>query len=162
MLFLGRQVYWLFVGIAGFIAGVALAADLLQEEPFVAMTAAAVTGVGGAVMAMLMQRVALDGAGFVTSGYSLLTFLHTFGLDVGELTWVVFLVGGILGVLLILTSLENALVFLSVVTATSLIITSIQLPPVLEKVAYIGLILLGLAVQMGLMHNSGEARMKRA
>jgi hypothetical protein len=162
MLFLGRQFYWVFVGVAGFILGLTLASDLLLEEPMVAAAAAAVTAISGAVGAILMHKVAIDGAGFITSGYALLGFLNTFKLDVGELTWVVFLIGGVLGVLLVLASLQNALVFLSVLTATTLILESVQLSPTLEKVAYVGLVLIGLAIQMGIMQNSDEAQVRHA
>jgi hypothetical protein len=162
MLFLGRQLYWVFVSVAGFILGITMAADLLQDEPVVAAAAASVTAAGGAVLALLMQKVAIDGAGFITSGYALLGFLNTFKLDVGELTWVVFLVGGVLGVLLVLASLNNALIFLSVVTAATMILESVHLSPTLEKLAYVGLVLMGLAVQVGMLQGGDEMETRRA
>ncbi len=58
LLFFGRSLYWLFVGIAGFLAGVQLADVVLADQSQVIRVLAAVAaGALGALVAMLAQRV---------------------------------------------------------------------------------------------------------
>ncbi|MGH2538121.1 MAG: hypothetical protein ACRDHL_12055 [Candidatus Promineifilaceae bacterium] len=149
-LLFGRQVYWLFVGVAGFILGAIVLADYIND-PLLTSVGAVVTAAGGALLAFIMQKLALDAAGFITSGYALSGIIQLFGVPVGELDWLVFLVGGIFGALLIMTMLDNALIVLSALTAATLIVQSVDLYSPLDKLLFIGIILIGIAVQVGLV-----------
>jgi uncharacterized membrane protein YuzA (DUF378 family) len=151
VLLFGRQVNWLFVGVIGFLLGANLAGMILGEESTLTIAFSAITGLTGMLMAVFMQKLALDAAGFLASGYALAGLLNFAGIDVGELTWLVFLIGGVIGALLVLTWSNWALIILSSLTAAHLIIGAFDLTPPLDKLAYIGLILLGIAVQSAML-----------
>src|SRR5438445_13833216 len=64
ILFFGRKLFWLCVAAVGFAAGVEVAPQLVHEaSPIVALIVAIVLGVIGAVLALLLQNVAIPVAG---------------------------------------------------------------------------------------------------
>jgi uncharacterized membrane protein YuzA (DUF378 family) len=151
VLLFGRQANWLFVGVIGFLLGANLAGMIIGEGSTLAIVISAVTGLSGVLMAALMHKLALDAAGFVASGYALTGLIGIIGLDVGDLSWLIFLIGGVLGALMVLTWSNWALIILSSFTAAYLILGTFNVTPPLDKFAYIGLVLLGLAVQSAML-----------
>ena len=157
VLLFGRQANWLFVGVIGFLLGANLAGMIIGEGSSLAIVLSAVTGLSGMLMAVLAHKLALDAAGFVASGYALTGLIGIIGLDVGDLSWLIFLIGGVVGALMVLAWSNWALIILSSLTAAYLIIGAFDLTPPLDKLAYIGLVLLGLAVQSAMLQRSDSA-----
>src|SRR5215813_10822312 len=82
ILFFGRRLFWLFVAAVGFWMGVELTPYLLQHPPpWLAVVVALFLGVLGAVLAFILQKVAIAIAGFLVGGHLttgfLAAFLHT-------------------------------------------------------------------------------------
>ena len=73
MLFLGRKLFWLLVGVIGFLIGLMVATDLFQAQPeWIILLVALVGGVIGALLALFVQNIAVAAAGFLLGGYTLL------------------------------------------------------------------------------------------
>jgi len=70
-----------------------------------------------------------------------------FHLEHGWLPWLTFLVGGIIGLILVTAFLDWALIILSSLAGSSLVIESIHLPQVFMLLAFIGLVIVGISVQ---------------
>ena len=65
LLLAGRRLFWIFVAITGFFVGAEVAGDLFANQPqWVVWVLAAGAGIIGAVLAILLQRVAFAVAGF--------------------------------------------------------------------------------------------------
>jgi len=126
LLLLGRRLFWLFVAAAGFLAGVAAAPYILphQSELFTLLVAA-ILGVAGALLAFFVQKLAVMIGGFLAGGY-LAVVLGAPLLDGAGIAypgaWLCFLVGGILGALLMMIFFNWALILLSSLQGAHMII----------------------------------------
>ena len=70
LLLFGRQLFWLFVAVMGFLVGLDWVTPLLPHSPsWVGLLIAVSIGVLGAVLVWLWQWVAGGIAGFLASGY---------------------------------------------------------------------------------------------
>ena len=60
LLFLGRKLFWLFVAVVGFLLGLTYAPQLLSNQPqSVILTISLITGLLGALLAALLQKLAV-------------------------------------------------------------------------------------------------------
>src|SRR6516164_9389471 len=70
ILLLGRKLFWLFVAALGFVFGSQIAAQVTHQPasaPVVLLVAIAL-GIVGAVLAILLQKIAIGVAGFIAGG----------------------------------------------------------------------------------------------
>jgi len=117
LLFFGRRLFWLFVAAAGFIVGIKAAPYILphQSELFT-LLAAVVLGVVGALLAVFLQKLAVALAGFVAGGYLAAELcaplLGGAGME-SAAAWLCFVIGGILGAIVMLVFFNWALIILS-------------------------------------------------
>jgi hypothetical protein len=96
LLLAGRRLFWLFVAITGFFVGAEVAGDLFaNQSQWVVWVLAAGSGIIGALLAMLLQRIAFAVAGFYAGAYLAITLVQSFGWDMPDVT--VSLAGGIIG-----------------------------------------------------------------
>jgi hypothetical protein len=152
VLTLGRKLFWLFVGAVGFVLGMALATRYLQGQPdWLLLVLALGVGLLGALLAVFVQRIAIGLAGFIGGGYILINLLNMLGWETGRFGWVVFIIGGIIGVVLIAVLFDWALIILSSLTGSGLIVETIELGSRIEVLVFVVLLILGIAVQGGLM-----------
>ena len=87
---------WLFVAVAGFLVGMELAAEFLTEQTeSIRILVALAGGVLGAILGMLLQRVAFSIGGLFAGGYLGLVLAREADLPGEPLVW--FVVGAILG-----------------------------------------------------------------
>jgi hypothetical protein len=123
LLLFGRRLYWLFVAGIGFLTGLALAPRLLPEQPeWVILVAALGLALIGTVLAIVAQKLVIALVGFLAGGGTGLLLLHTLGIDGEVLPWVVYVAGGVLGMVLVLVLFEWGLILLSSLAGASLIV----------------------------------------
>jgi hypothetical protein len=159
VLFLGRQLYWLFVGLAGFVLGLSLTSRYLSgQSDWVVILLALGAGVLGAILATFLQTVAIGVAGFIVGGYVLTTLLEIFNLGFGRGESLIYVIGGVLGALLLLVIFDWALIVLSSLAGATLIIRTVQFDPLISALAFLGLIILGIAAQASVLQ--GDRRKK--
>ena len=143
VLFFGRKLFWLCVAAVGFAAGFEVAPHFVHEPtPLLMLTLGLVFGFIGALLALFMQKVAIAVAGFLAGG-KLATAIAA-----------AFLVGGILGALLLLTLFDWALIIVSSIVGAYLIEHTIALPPSGATILFIGLAAIGIVVQASMKQRS--------
>jgi hypothetical protein len=136
LLVLGWKVFWLFVGMLGFAAGLQAAQLYFGPQPFWVLWAAGlVCGIIGAVLALFFQKLAIGIGGFVAGSTIALHLTLMMGHDPGAL---VVLIGGVVGVVALYLLFDWALIILSSVAGAAFIIEALgrQAPyaPVLSVV----------------------------
>ena len=125
LLIAGRKLFWLFVGAAGFIAGLQFATQFWRGSEILAIVIGLVVGVVFALLAIFLQSVAIGVAGFLAGGYIFTVLATMLGIDVsGITTWIVYIIGGIIGVILVSLLFDWALITLSSLVGASLVIQS--------------------------------------
>jgi hypothetical protein len=153
VLTLGRRLFWLFVGAVGFVAGIAFATRFFQGQPdWVILLFALAAGLLGALLAIFLQQLAIGLAGFVGGGYVTVYLLNVLGWGPGRYAWLPFVIGGIVGIVLVLALLDWALIVLSSLTGASLIVEAIHLRPAISGLLFILLFVVGVAIQASAMH----------
>ena len=147
LLVAGRKLFWLFVGAAGFVAGLQLATQFWRGPEIMAIIIGLVVGVVFALLAIFLQGVAIGVAGFLAGGYVLTTLASMIGLNQGAFSWLIYLMGGIIGVLLVIFLFDWALITLSSLVGASLITQSLVLPSSTAGIIFLALVILGVVIQ---------------
>jgi len=147
LLIAGRKLFWLFVGAAGFVAGLQLATQFWQGPEILAIIVGLVVGVIFALLAIFLQSVAIGVAGFLAGGYILTVLAGMIGLEQGAFSWIVYIVGGIIGVLLVIFLFDWALITLSSLAGASLITQALILPSGIGGVIFLALVIIGVLIQ---------------
>jgi hypothetical protein len=158
LLVAGRRLFWLLVGGIGFIIGVQLATRFFHGSEVTMILAGLVLGVIFALLALFLESVAVGIAGFLGGGYVLLSVAGLLGFDRGVLTWVVFVIGGILGVILVGLLFNWALITISSLAGASLIVAAFGLTAATAGLVYFGLFIAGVLIQGASLRNEGHVR----
>jgi hypothetical protein len=149
ILLFGRKLFWLCVAAVGFAAGVELAPLLIHKpSPLLALTVALVLGFFGALIALFLQKLAIGIAGFLAGGKLALAIAGAFFVQLAAFRGLTFIVGGILGALLLLIVFDWALIVFSAVVGAYLIQSSITLPPSGAAILFVVLAAIGVIVQV--------------
>ena len=157
LLLLGRRLYWLFVAGAGFVIGATLAAEFLQAQPAWAQLLVAVAaGLVGLLLALFLQRVAISVAGFVAGGYVLASLVSAIATIGTGTYWVLFVIGGTVGALLVAALFDWALIILSALMGAGLIVEAAPVTQPWNLVLYLGLAAVGVLTQAGLVGDRGR------
>jgi Domain of unknown function (DUF4203) len=155
ILFMGRRLFWLCVAAIGFAAGVELAPQLLHEpSPLLALTFALVLGFVGALLALFLQKIAIAVVGFLAGGKLAVAIVAAFFVQNASYYGITFVIGGIIGALLLLMLFDWTLIFLSAVVGAHLIQTAFVLPATGNAILFIVLVIIGVLVQAGALRRS--------
>jgi hypothetical protein len=147
----GRRLYWLFLGGVGFAFGFELAERLVHGHPHsVILVIAMLAGVIGALLAVFLQKFAVMAGGFIGGGYLLIVLFKELGITTAHYYWLIFLIGGISGALLMRVLFGWTLIVLSSLMGSVLVVQTLQLAPGVKKPLFIFLTALGIVVQYGL------------
>jgi len=147
LLAFGRRLFWLFVGGVGFVAGFEMARQYLALQPQgVILGVGLLCGLIGILLAIFFQRLAVGLGGFAAGGTIAQYLAVVLGLETAPMLGI-YLVGGIIGAVLLYVAFDWALIFLSSVAGASLIVQSIQWVPLYEALLYGVLIVAGATFQ---------------
>ena len=148
LLFFGRKVFWLFVAGAGFVAGLSLANRLIKGPESVSLVIGIVIGILAALLAVFVERLAIGLAGFLVGGYIALQILPMLNLESGWSTTVVaFIIGGVIGLILVGMFLDWALISLSSLAGAALVTEALNLSSGLGLVVFVVLVVIGVVFQ---------------
>ena len=125
LLVAGRRLFWLFVGAAGFVTGVQLTTRYWHGPEGLALIVGLVIGVIFALLAISLQTIAIGIAGFLAGGYVLSGLAGMLGMDRHALVWIIFVVGGIVGVILVRYLFDWAIITLSSLGGASLLLEAL-------------------------------------
>jgi uncharacterized protein DUF4203 len=155
ILLFGRRIFWLCVAAVGFAAGVELAPHIVQQpSPLLALSFALILGFLGALLALFLQKIAIAIAGFVSGGKLALAIGAAFLGEAAQYYWLTFIIGGVIGAVLLLLLFDWALIFLSSIVGAYLIQGVVRLPPNGATVLFMVLVLVGVLVQAGALRRS--------
>jgi hypothetical protein len=149
LLVAGRKLFWLFVGAVGFLLGYTLANDFFAgESESTILVMGLVVGIIGAVLALFFKKVLVGIAGFIAGGYLAISMLDIIGWDPGLPAWMLFTLGGIIGVVLVSVLFGWGLIILSSLVGAFLITEALPLGDVYTTFIIIVLLLVGVMIQM--------------
>ncbi len=155
VLLFGKRLFWLCVAAVGFAAGVELAPHLLQQPtPLLQLSIALVLGFAGALLALFLQKLAIGVLGFVAGGRLAVGLAATFTFASTNSYWVVFIVGGIIGAILLVALFDGALILISSLLGAHLIVSAITLPATGATILLIGLVVIGVFAQAAAFRRS--------
>jgi len=154
LLITGKKLYWLFVAVVGFLIGLALTVQNINLNPqWLIYVVAIGAGVIGAVLALFLQNLAIALAGFIVGGYGAYYLSQLLGNNSEAINWMAFIIGGIVGLLLVASVFNWALYVLSSWAGATLVTKAIGLQAQLGLVLFFVLFVLGMIIQAGLFKN---------
>src|ERR1043165_112573 len=130
ILFFGRKLFWLCVGAVGFAVGVEIAPLLVNESSsLLALLIALIFGVLGALLALFLQKLAIAVLGFLAGGKLATAIAAAFFVQYAQYSTIIFVIGGIIGAILLLAVFNWALIIVSSFIGAYFIQSAIVLPP---------------------------------
>jgi hypothetical protein len=162
-LLLGRKIFWLMVGIMGFLLGLFLTVYWLDWPVWLKLLAGLGVGVVFSILAVIIQKPMAAIVGFFAFGLAAATLASLGGVPRGSsLFWIIFVVGGVVGVILVLALFDWALIIgtslsgaVSIVSALNLLLRA-PLNGIIPVVLFLILLLIGITYQS--KHLSPRAR----
>jgi len=159
LLILGKKLFWLFVGAIGFIGASDMAARYFSGLPdwqILIITVAA--GLIGVLLAIFFQKVAIILVGFYTGGYLVVSLFSTLNMaPPPALPWAPFVIGGLLGAVLLYLLFDWTLIVLSSLAGAAFISQTIQINAVPSAILLAALFLAGVIIQ-GSMLKKGRPK----
>ena len=148
ILFFGRKLFWLCVAAVGFAVGLQIAPLLVNEASSVlALVIALAFGVLGALLALFIQKVAIAVLGFLAGGKLATAIAAAFFVQYAQYSTVIFVIGGVIGAILLLAVFGWALIVVSSFIGAYLIESAFVLPPTGSTLVFTGLAIVGMFVQ---------------
>lgn len=148
LLVAGRRVYWLLVGLVGFVVGFALAAELMKGPDWLILVAGLVAGLLASVLAVLFQKIVLAVAGFLIAGLAVVWWSGQMGWGEPWWVWALTIAAGILGAALTRTVFEVALALLASVFGATLVLEALQRPATQTSLWFVILVVGGVVMQL--------------
>lgn len=148
LLLFGRRLFWLFVGAVGFIAGLEWGATILGKQPeTTALLFALALGVGCALLALAIQRIAVAIAGGIVGGMFAIQLASAAGFAGQTNHLIAFLLGALVAALLISLLFDWALIVLSSLAGGSLLAELVLSGRSLEMIVALVLCIVGIVFQ---------------
>ncbi len=127
LLTMGRRLFWLFVGVVGFIFSFHLVLRLLPHlSHSTALAIALVIGLAGALLAVSLQKIAIAAGGFLAGGHLLPQIMKMAGMT-HQHHWALFIIGGIAGAVLMSLAFGFALIVLSSLIGADLVLQALHI-----------------------------------
>lgn len=147
LLLAGRKLFWLFVGAIGFVTGLQLAANFWQGPENLAIVFGLVVGVIFALLAIFLQTIAIGIAGFFAGGFILTTLASMLGMDTSGTFWIIYVIGGIIGLVVVIYLFDWAVITLSSLAGASLLVQAFVPQSGPGGVIFAILVIIGVVVQ---------------
>ena len=142
LLFMGRKLFWLSSGILGFLMGVEYAAFLAPETNGLAVVIFAVLfGILGIVLGIGFQWLRVILIGFFGGGYFLMNIFPSMT------SWGWLVAGGIIGMFMAIVAFDRALIILSSLWGSMLIVQSMNMDELSRNILFISAVVIGIFVQ---------------
>ena len=147
LLFAGRKLFWLSVGIIGFLVGIDYATALVPSAGgWQVVILPLLFGTLGAIFAIVSEWVTIMLIGFLGGGYFLINISSLITGQIQSPEWM-FIIGGIVGVLVMFIAFDWALIAISSIVGAVLIVQSFNVDESLQSVLFICGVILGILVQ---------------
>lgn len=149
LLLMGRRLFWLLVGLLGFIVAAGVATDVLTGQPWwLVVIIALAAGLLGALIAAALQRLAIGIAGFLAGFYIAYNLLGAIGVESATvLGWILAVLGGVVGAVLALVVVDWALITLSSLVGAAAVAGGLGLERSLAFLVFVAALVVGITVQ---------------
>ena len=156
---MGRQLFWVFVAAVGFIYGMEAAPALFPAQPpGVLLLIAIIAGLIGAVLAYFLQWAAVAFAGFLVGGRLAVLIVASLGPPAAGYLSIPFLIGGIIGAVIVLLFFDWALIILSSIVGAMLITGAVTVGPSMTLFLLGALTALGIIIQAAWFEHRAPVR----
>ncbi|MGD8590294.1 MAG: hypothetical protein PVG22_15825 [Chromatiales bacterium] len=151
VLLVGRNIFWLFVAVIGFMFGIEIAQGLFFEQPmWMSLLAGVGMGLVGAVVAIVYQRLAFVLAGFYAGVFLTIVIAGELGLVAMPAVTPFFI--GLLGAVLAFLMTDWAIILLSSLAGAALIVTTLStLQSGIAMASFLVLAVVGMFVQWNIL-----------
>lgn len=147
LLLAGRRVYWLLVGLVGFVLGYGLTAEFLEGPYWLILIAGLAAGLLASGLAVFFQKMALTVAGFLIGGLAVLWWAGQMGWGEPWWVWALALGAALVGAVLTKEVFEVALMVLSSVFGATLVLEALQMPAEQLSPVFVILVAAGIVIQ---------------
>jgi hypothetical protein len=148
LLLAGRRLFWLFVACIGFASGYYYAQQIWAiHSPVQLLILSVVAGAVGAIIGIFFQKAAIVVAGFAGGGYITLIFFDQFVGTPAHAAWFPYVIGGIIGAIIMWIIFDWALILLSTLAGAGLVVQTLPFKPWVEIPLFFILIVGGLVFQ---------------
>jgi len=155
LLLFGRKLFWLFVAALGFAIGLQLAPHLSQNPPvWLSLLLSLGLGLAGILLALLLQKLAIALGGFLAGGSIAVALAAAFLTNSAHYSAITFVIGGIIGALLLVALFDWALIVFSAIEGARLITGSLHLPNTGTTIILVVLALFGIIAQASMFRRS--------
>ncbi len=128
LLLFGRKLFWLFLGLAGFLVGMEITPLFFGDQPhWIQLSIALGMGCLGAILAILAQRIAFACGGFFAGMYLALGVGHFFALADTNTMLFIAIGGGITGAIIATLIMDTAITILVCLVGTGAIVGELHL-----------------------------------
>ena len=155
LLLTGRRLFWLFLGVSGFLAGLEFSRFYFVSLPWAtALMVALICGALGIVMAVAFQKIAIGAAGFISGALFTYSIPEIFGYVPLMIYQLVVLLGAILGAVLALMFFDWSLVVFSSLIGAALAVYAAGGNIVVQGMVFAVLLAVGIAFQAAALTRS--------
>jgi hypothetical protein len=159
LVFVGRGLFWLFVACIGFASGYHYAQQILAiHSPLTVLIISLAAGGLAAIIAIFFQKAAILMAGFAAGGYVVLSLIHQLVGMSTQMSWLPYIIGGIIGAVILYFVFDWALIILSTLTGATLIVQMAAFDPWVEMALFFALVVAGMVFQAKVMTGERRAR----
>ena len=156
LLVFGRRLFWFFVAAAGFACGLYVAHEYLKlSSDALVLAIAALAGLAGALLAMLVQKLAVGVAGFAAGALAGVTLVRAFGSE--HYALIGLSIGGLVGALVLIAAFEWALIILSSLLGASML-ASREVAGESAPLVFIVALVVGIIIQSFQRERAGSKR----
>jgi hypothetical protein len=148
----GNQLYWLFVGAAGFFLGVQITELIgFDQTLWQQLTFALAVGLSATFLSYYQRKIMVYLAGFLAGGYFITSMPAVLGWSDILGGWQAFVLAGALTVLALILAYDLALIVISSLWGAAMIAQNLRLASISPQAAFVVLILFGVIAQWLLM-----------
>ena len=154
-LFLGRKIFWLMVGIMGFLIGLFLTFYLLDWPVWLRLLAGLGVGIVFSILAVFIQKPMAAIFGFFAFGLAIATLAHLWGaVENSPLYWIIFIAGGLVGVILVLALFDWALIIGTSLSGAGTIVTALESLARLPKNGWLPVLIFLILLVIGIVYQA--------
>ena len=162
LLVAGNRLFWVFVGVMGFILGLFLAGLLFKSQPeWVFIVTSLAFGLIGAALARSFQQLMVVLAGFVAGGYIISSLITMFHFNIPISPQILFVLCGLIGAALVTSLFDWAVIVLSSISGAALVADNLKLGQQTTAILVLLLILIGIAIQAGWLKWRGRVLVRK-
>ncbi len=127
LLIFGRKLFWLYVALIGFVFGFYMGGQIAGAyQDWVILLIAFSVGAIGALLALFLQIVAIGLSGFLGGCYIVAAIFQLFEMGTGDLFWIAYVIGGIIGAVTMYLIFDWALILISSLAGALLTVQGID------------------------------------